>query len=93
MKGGRPNLKSMYEFTRLIKRKVVNWNKIMIHFGHPKPIANNQKPYSDNKWHTLKDKHKFDKMLFSILDLELNEDFYLKKLRLNPLDKGPTCRI
>jgi hypothetical protein len=26
------------------------WNKIMIHFGHPKPIANNQKLYSNNKW-------------------------------------------
>jgi len=61
----------------------------MIHFGHPKPIVNNQKPYLDDKWHTLKDKHKFDKMLFSILDLELNDDFYFKKLRLNPLDKAP----
>jgi len=35
----------------------------------------------------LKDKHKMDKMLISILDFELNDDFYLKKKRLNPLDK------
>jgi len=42
----------------------------MIQFGHPKPTANNQKPYSDDKWHTLKDKQKLDKMLFSILDLK-----------------------
>ncbi len=40
-KGGRPNLKSMYEFTRLFKQKVVIQNKIMIQFGHPKPTANN----------------------------------------------------
>jgi len=32
----------------------------------------------------LNDKHKLDKMLFSILDLELNDDFYFEKLRLNP---------
>jgi hypothetical protein len=63
-------------------------NKITIHFGHPKPIANNQNRYSDDEWHVLKDKHKFDKM-FSILDLEHNDDFYLKKLRLNPSNKAP----
>jgi hypothetical protein len=59
-------------------------NEVMIHFGHPKPTTNNQKPYPDDKWHKLKDKHKLDKMLFSILDLEQNDDFYLKMLRLNP---------
>ncbi len=88
-KGGRPNLKSMYEFTRLLKWKALIRNEIMIHFGHPKPTANNQKPYSNDEWHMLKDKHKLDKMLFSILDSELNDDFYSKKLRLNPSDEAP----
>jgi hypothetical protein len=43
----------------------------------------------------LKDKHKLDKMFFSILDSELNDDFFLnddfllKKLRLNPSDEAP----
>jgi hypothetical protein len=50
-KGGRPNLKSMYEFTRRLKRKVMIWNEIMIDFGHPKPTAHNQKLYSDEEWH------------------------------------------
>jgi hypothetical protein len=44
MKGGRPNLKSMYKFARMLKWKAVILNKIVIHFGHPKLIANNQKP-------------------------------------------------
>jgi hypothetical protein len=83
-KGGTSNLKSMYEFTRLLKRKVVISNEIMIHFGHPKPTTNNQNPYSDDEWHMLKEKHNLDKMLFSILDLESNDKFYSKKLRLNP---------
>jgi hypothetical protein len=61
----------------------------MIHFEHAKPTTNNQKPYSDDEWHALKDKHMLDKMLFSILDLELNDDFYLKKLKFNPLDEAP----
>jgi hypothetical protein len=65
------------------------WNEIMIHFGHPKPIANNQKPYSNDKWYVLKDKHKVDNMLFSIMDSKLNDDFYLKKLRLNLSNEAP----
>ncbi len=56
----------------------------MIHSGHAKPTTSNQKPYLDDEWHALKDKHMLDKMLFSILDLELNDDFYLKKLKFNP---------
>jgi hypothetical protein len=70
MKGRRPNLKSMYKFTRVLKQKVVIQNEIMIHFGHLKPTANNQKPYLNNEWHALKDKHKLNKML-SILDSNL----------------------
>jgi hypothetical protein len=62
MKGGRLHLGSMYEFTRMFKRKAMIWNKIMIHFGHPKPTANYQKSYLDDKWHMLKDKHKLNKM-------------------------------
>jgi hypothetical protein len=88
-KGGRPNLKSMYKFTRLLKWETVIRNEIMIHFGHRKPTANNQKPYSNDEWHMLKDKHKLDKMLFSTLDSELNDDFYSKKLRLDPSNEAP----
>jgi hypothetical protein len=35
----------------------------------------------------LKDKHEMDKMLISILDSKFNDDFYLKKMKLNPLDE------
>jgi hypothetical protein len=40
-KGGKPKLKSMYEFTKLLKRKAIIQNEIMIHFGHPKLTDNN----------------------------------------------------
>lgn len=75
-KGGRSELKSMYEFTRLLKWKIVIRNEIMIHFGHLKLITNNQKPYLNDEWHILKEKHKLNKILFSILDLKLNDNFY-----------------
>jgi hypothetical protein len=61
----------------------------MIHFGHPKLMANNKKPYSNDKWHMLKEKHNLDKMLFFILDSEPNDKSYSKKLRLNPSDEAP----
>jgi hypothetical protein len=64
-------------------------NEIMIHFGHLKLTANNQKPYLDDKWHTLKEKHNLDKMLLYILDSKLNDKFYSKKMRLNLLDEAP----
>jgi hypothetical protein len=51
-------------------------------------MENNQKPYLNDKWHTLKENHNLDKM-FSILDSKLNGKFYKKKLRLNLLDEVP----
>jgi hypothetical protein len=61
----------------------------MIHFGHPKPTANNQKPSSNDKWHTLKEKHNFDKMLFSILDLKFNDKIYSKNWNWTPQIEAP----
>jgi len=51
----------------------------MIHFGFPKSITNNQKPYYDEAWKEKELKYKLDKMFFSILDFELNEEFIPKK--------------
>ncbi len=39
--GGRLDLKSMHEFTKLLKRKLFIRNEIIIHFKFPKPIVNN----------------------------------------------------
>jgi len=61
----------------------------MIHFGHPKLTTNNRNQYLNDEWQALKDKHKLDNMFFSILDSELNDDFYLKKMRLNLSNKAP----
>jgi hypothetical protein len=47
----------------------------------------------DDEWHMLKDKHKMDKMLISILNCKLNDDFYLEKMRLNPLDEMQPLRF
>ncbi len=69
------------------REKGVIQNEIMIHFSFPKLTANNQKPYFDEAWKEKKLKHKLDKMFFSILDSELNEEFYTKKMKLNPFDK------
>jgi hypothetical protein len=65
----------------------------MIHFGHSKLTTNSQKPYSDDKWHTLKEKHNLDMMLLSILDSKLNDEFYSKKMRLNLLDEAPPLGV
>jgi hypothetical protein len=63
-KGGKPELKYMYKFTRFLKQDAMIQIEKMIHFGHPKPTTNNQKLYLDVEWHTLKEKHNFEKMLF-----------------------------
>jgi hypothetical protein len=45
--GEQLDLKSMHKFTKLLKRKAIIQNEIMIHFKFPKPTTNNQKPYSN----------------------------------------------
>jgi hypothetical protein len=57
----------MYELTKQLERKVVIQNEIMIHLSFPKPITNNQKPYSDEVWRKKELKHKLDKMFFLTL--------------------------
>ncbi len=37
----------------------------------------------------MKEKHNLDKVLFSILDLNFNDNFYSKKLKLNPSNEAP----
>jgi len=87
-KGGwQLRLKFIYEFIKLLKWKVIIRNEIMIRFRHSTLTTNNQKPCMDDEWHMLKDKHKRDKMLISILDSKFDDDFYLKKMRFKPLDK------
>lgn len=43
----------------------------------------------NDEWHTLKEKHNLDKMLFFILNLKFNDEFYHFKMILNPLDEAP----
>jgi hypothetical protein len=74
----------MYEITKVLKQKAVIHNDIVIHFGFPKPTPNSQKPYKDDEWKEVKSEHNLNKMIFSILDVELNHDFYNKKMKLNP---------
>jgi len=46
LQGGELDLKSMHEFTKVLKEVMIR-NEIMNFFGAPKPIINNQKPYTD----------------------------------------------
>jgi NAD kinase len=47
-KGGEQlDLKSMHKSTKLLKRKAIIQNEIMIHSKFRKPTTNNQKPYSN----------------------------------------------
>ncbi len=72
---GRLDFKLMYKITKVLKWKVVIHNEIMIHFRLLKLTLNNQKPYKDDKWKEVKSKHNLDKMIFSILSIESNQDF------------------
>jgi hypothetical protein len=90
VKGGRrPNLKSIYKFKKVLKQKVVIHNEIMIHFRLSKLMVNNQKPYKDGECKEMKTKHNLNKMFFSIINTEFNQDFYNKKMRLNPSNEAP----
>jgi hypothetical protein len=78
-RGGRPNLKLMRKFTKLLKKKVIIQNEIIwfiLNFQNQLQIIRNHKFWWRNE---KKGKHKLDKMFFSILDFEFNEKFDTKK--------------
>jgi hypothetical protein len=56
----------------------------MVFHGFLWPTSTNPMLYAMNDWHEKKRKHKYDDMIFSLLDHELSHDFYKSKIKLNP---------
>ncbi len=64
-------------------------HKIMVFHGYLWPTSTNPMPYAMNDWHKKKRKHKYDDMIYSLLDSELSDDFYKLKIKLNPALEPP----
>jgi hypothetical protein len=50
----------------------------------PQPIAQNPQPYIEVEWKIVKTLHGYNKMLFLLLERKLIDDFFKRKIKMNP---------
>ncbi len=83
----------MMKFCYNVKKKKVIWNEIMVFHKHPHPIAQSPHPYIEEMWKKKKLQHKYNKVLFALLERMLNNDFFKGKIRMNPSKDPPSVEF
>jgi hypothetical protein len=78
-----PHLLEMKFFCYNIKKKRVIQNEIMAFHRHPQPTVQNPHLYSKEMWKKMKLQHKYNKVLFMLLERTLNNDFFKGKICMN----------
>jgi hypothetical protein len=86
--GGNLYLLTMMEFCYNIRKRKVIQNEIIIFHKHLQPMAQSPHPYIEEMWKKMKLKHKYNKILFALLEKTLNNDFFKANIHMN-LSKDP----
>ncbi len=82
------HLLTMTKFCYNVKKQKVIRNEIMVFHKHPQIIVQNPQPYTKEMWKKMKLQHKYNKVLFALLEKTLNDDFFKGKICMN-LSKDP----
>jgi hypothetical protein len=64
--------------------KMESWYSIK----HPQPTVQSPHPYIEEMWKKMKLQHKYSKVLFALLKVTLNNDFF-KRIHMNPSNDPP----
>jgi hypothetical protein len=56
----------------------------MLFLKHLELMAQSPHPYIEEIWEKIKVEHKYNKVLFMLLERTLNNDFFKGKIRMNP---------
>jgi hypothetical protein len=56
----------------------------MLFLKHLELMAQSPHPYIEEIWEKIKLEHKYNKVLFMLLERTLNNDFFKGKIRMNP---------
>jgi hypothetical protein len=80
----------MTEFCYNVKKRREIQNEIMVFHKHPQPIAQSPHPYIEEMWNKMKLQHKYSKVLFALLKMTLNNDFFKGRIHMNPSNDPPS---
>ncbi len=61
----------------------------MVFHRHLQRITQNPQPYIEEIWKKMKLQHKYNKVLFVLLERTLNNDFFKGKICMNPFKDPP----
>ncbi len=79
---------TMTEFCYNIKKRRVIQNIILVFHRHPQPTPQCPYLYIEDMWKKMKLQHKYSKVLFALLKMTINDDFFKGKIHMN-LPKDP----
>ncbi len=88
--GSNPHLLTMMKFYKNVKKRRVIRNEIIVVHKHFQPMAQSPHPYIEEMWKKMKLQHKYNKVLFVLLDKTLNDDFVKGKIRMNSSKDPPS---
>jgi hypothetical protein len=71
------------------KKQKEIYHEIMVFYGFPIFTSTNLMLYIMENWHEKERRHRYNNMLFALLDNEFNKDVYKFKTRLNPSKAPP----
>jgi len=87
--GGNSHLLTMIEFCYNVKKRKVIQNEIMVFNNQLQPMAQNPHCYIEEMWKKIKLQHKYNKVLFALLEKTLIDDFFKGKIHMNPSKDPP----
>ncbi len=82
------HLLTMMEFYYNMKKRRVIQNEIMVFHKNPHLMAQNLHAYTKEMWKKIKLQHKYNKVLFVLLERTLTDDFFKGKIHMN-MSKDP----
>jgi hypothetical protein len=62
----------------------------MVFHNQPQPRAQNPHPYTEKMWKKIKLQHKYNKVLFALLERTLIDDFFKGKIHMNSSKDPPS---
>jgi hypothetical protein len=60
----------MMEFYYNVKKRRMIQNEVMVFHTHPQPMSQSPHPYTKEMWKKMKLQHKYNKVLFALLDVK-----------------------
>jgi hypothetical protein len=62
----------------------------MVFHNQPQPRAQNPHPYTEEMWKKIKLQHKYNKVLFALLERTCTDDFFKGKICMNSSKEPPS---